>query len=144
VGPNAVLAALAYFAVGRSWSPALGAAAFAAGGAQLPAHSLAAATAEAAAAAFRGEKQIEERASQAKLLREIVGDPFEEPVIGGHWSESILKLADAIYTGGDATFALHDALLEASVPTLAQHFRERDHPRGCWALDLILGRDRCG
>jgi hypothetical protein len=33
-------------------------------------------------------------------------------------------------------------LLEAGHAELAAHFQERDHPKGCWALDLILGKRR--
>jgi hypothetical protein len=44
-------------------------------------------------------------------------------------------------TGADATFALHDALLEAGHPDLAAHFQaEQWHPKGCWVVDLLLGR----
>jgi hypothetical protein len=36
---------------------------------------------------------------------------------------------------------LHDALLEAGHAELAEAFREPMHPKGCWALDLILGKN---
>jgi hypothetical protein len=36
---------------------------------------------------------------------------------------------------------LHDALLEAGHPELAEHFQQEQwHPKGCFALDLILGK----
>jgi hypothetical protein len=41
----------------------------------------------------------------------------------------------------DCTFALHDALLEAGCGELADHFTEPRHPKGCWALDVILGKE---
>jgi hypothetical protein len=44
-----------------------------------------------------------------------------------------------MYAGEDRSFALHDALLEAGHAELADHFRAKDHPKGCWVLDLILG-----
>jgi hypothetical protein len=45
------------------------------------------------------------------------------------------------YNGADATFALHDALLEAGHPDLAEHFQaEQWHPKGCWVVDLLLGK----
>lgn len=52
----------------------------------------------------------------------------------------VLGLAAALYDGADCAHALCDALLDAGRPDLAEHFREPCHPRGCWALDLILGR----
>lgn len=47
-----------------------------------------------------------------------------------------------LYDGSDCAFALADALEEASQSKLAEHFRpEGWHPKGCWAVDLILGRE---
>ena len=46
-----------------------------------------------------------------------------------------------LYDGQDRAFALHDALLEAGHAELAEHFRQETwHPKGCWVVDLILGR----
>lgn len=36
---------------------------------------------------------------------------------------------------------LHDALLEAGHVGLAEHFRDPEHPKGCWAMDMILGKE---
>jgi hypothetical protein len=53
----------------------------------------------------------------------------------------VVGLAQAIYNGADAGFALHDALLEAGHRDLATHFQaEQLHPKGCWAVDLLLAR----
>jgi hypothetical protein len=52
----------------------------------------------------------------------------------------VVRLAEALYAGADCGFALHDALLEIGYTDLAEHFREPCHPKGCWAVDLILGR----
>ena len=41
---------------------------------------------------------------------------------------------------GDAAFGLRDALVESGQSELAEHFQEAYHPRGCWGLDMILGR----
>jgi hypothetical protein len=58
-----------------------------------------------------------------------------------HRSSTVTQLAESLYAGEDCAFALHDALLEAGHAELAQHFREEKwHPKGCWALDLILGK----
>ncbi|MBY0524953.1 MAG: hypothetical protein K2R98_16225 [Gemmataceae bacterium] len=77
---------------------------------------------------------------QAALLRHIVGNPFRRLVPPDHWPSAIPALAQALYNGEDCAFALHDALLDAGHADLAMHFQERAHPRGCWALDAILGR----
>jgi hypothetical protein len=45
------------------------------------------------------------------------------------WPASVVSLAEAVYNGADACFALHDALLEAGHPDLAAHFQaEQWHP----------------
>jgi hypothetical protein len=77
---------------------------------------------------------------QAALLRHVVGNPFQRKVAIGLLSSAISTLADALYTGEPCHYALHDALLEAGHADLAAHFREPYHPKGCWALDLILGK----
>lgn len=89
----------------------------------------------------REPSQVERwRHQQADLLRHIVGNPFHpigptpvcSPVIG--------QLATALYDGAACEFALHDALLETGHADLAAHFAQPDHPKGCWALDAILGK----
>jgi hypothetical protein len=35
---------------------------------------------------------------------------------------------------------LGSALLEAGDAELAEDFRDNDHPKGCWVLDLIVGK----
>jgi hypothetical protein len=58
-----------------------------------------------------------------------------------HWPSTVIQLLESLLAGEDCGFALHDALLEAGHTELAQHFREEQwHPKGCWALDLILGK----
>jgi len=62
------------------------------------------------------------------------------------WNDGIvLKLAQAIY--GDRAFdrmpVLADALEEAGCDNadILAHCRERgDHVRGCWVVDLLLGK----
>jgi hypothetical protein len=81
-----------------------------------------------------------EQQQQAILLRHIIGNPFRSYPALGSWSATVVQLADSLYAGTDCAFALHDALLEAGHTELAEHFREGTHPKGCWALDLILGR----
>jgi hypothetical protein len=81
-----------------------------------------------------------EHGVQADLLRHIFGNPFQAPPPAPRESLTITRLAEAVYQGEDAAFALRDALAEAAFLELADHFREGYHPKGCWALDLVLGK----
>jgi hypothetical protein len=97
----------------------------------------------------------------AEQIRELIG-PLDHPLVlmpepmlqgyGGHAARlracrggSVLPMARAILK--DQTFAqlpvLADALQENGLEdaVLLQHLRENtSHGRGCWALDLVLGR----
>lgn len=86
-------------------------------------------------------ERVAEESAQAELLRHIVGNPFRPRPERRPWPASVLALAEAVYAGQDCGFALHDALLEAGAPELAEHLRQStEHPRGCWAVDFILGK----
>jgi hypothetical protein len=77
--------------------------------------------------------------TQVKLIRHVIGNPFGAYQAPTSWPTTVVTLAEALYRGADAGFALHDALLEAGQPELAEHFQtETRHPKGCWALDVIL------
>lgn len=95
---------------------------------------------------FRNEEafrhvQLVEHNAQVILLRHIIGNPFRLYPAPDHWPTTVVQLANALYNGQDCGFALHDALLEAGQVDLAEHFRqEMEHPKGCWAVDLILGK----
>jgi hypothetical protein len=81
-----------------------------------------------------------EALDQCRLLRHLIGNPFRPlpaPIIS---SSAVVALAQALYAGEPVAFALHDALLDADLGDLAAHFKESEHPKGCWALDLILGK----
>jgi len=94
-----------------------------------------------------------ELTAQANLLRCIAGDPFRPlPSLPTHilaWPNGIIvKLASRIYEERDFTAAsmgiLADALEDAGIveSKLLTHLRhDKDHARGCWAIDTILGRD---
>jgi hypothetical protein len=82
-----------------------------------------------------------ERGSQAGLLRHMIGNPFRPYPAPPSWPSTVVQLAESLYAGQDCAFALHDALLEAGHAELAEHFREeKSHPKGCWVVDLILGK----
>jgi hypothetical protein len=69
-------------------------------------------------------EDAEEAKAQATLLRHIVGNPWRPLISSAHWPTTVIKLADALYSGEDCSMALHDALLECGQDTFAEHFRE--------------------
>lgn len=77
---------------------------------------------------------------QAGLLREIIGNPFRATRVPESWPPAVRQLASALATGEDCGAALHGTLMALGHAELAEHFRWPGHPRGCWALDLILGK----
>jgi hypothetical protein len=79
-----------------------------------------------------------EREDLADLLRHFFPSPNAPPMVPPVVSPAVRELADSLYSGDRMAFVLHDALLDAGRPELAEHFRTPDHPRGCWALDSIL------
>jgi hypothetical protein len=88
-------------------------------------------------AAGWNEKELSE---EALYLRHIFGNPFRPYPAPGHWPSTVIQLAESLYNGQDCSFALHDALLEAGHAELAEHFNENNHPKGCWVMDMILGK----
>jgi hypothetical protein len=90
-----------------------------------------------------------ERAEQARLLRCIFGNPFRPMQADGAWlrwnDATIVKIAEAIYEErcfGDLPI-LADALEDAGCDNadLLAHCREPgEHVRGCWVVDLLLGK----
>ena len=84
-----------------------------------------------------------ERREQAALLRHIVGNPFRPYPVPAFWPSTVVELAQAVYDGHGDHRVLSDAVEEVGHQELAEHFRgEEWHPKGCWGLDLILGRGR--
>lgn len=81
---------------------------------------------------------------RADLLRHIVGNPFKHPILSfvPATPQNVTKIAQAVYDREDCGFALADALMEAGAPAdFYVHFLDHEqHPKGCWALDLILGK----
>jgi hypothetical protein len=94
----------------------------------------------------RGPQEAEERA-QAELVREVLGNPYRLVAFAERWrTADVLFLAQAIYADRafDQTAILADALEEAGCNSaeLLDHLRRQSsaHVRGCWALDVVLGR----
>jgi hypothetical protein len=94
-------------------------------------------------------RQRAERLAQAALLRCIVGNPFRPVAVDPAWLRwrdcATVHIAQAIYD--ERCFQdlpiLADALEEAgcSDPDILGHCRgPGEHVRGCWVVDLLLGK----
>lgn len=97
--------------------------------------------------------EVRESSVQADWLRCIFGYPFRRQSIQPAWcTPTVVAMAQATYdsrslpTGeleGVRLAVLADALQEAGCTdtTILSHCREpRPHVRGCWVVDLILGK----
>jgi hypothetical protein len=106
------------------------------------------------AASARDEEKVTLQRTQSVLFREIVGNPFRPVTIDLAWlTPTVVSLAQAAYDerilpSGELDVArlavLADALEEAGCADAAilSHLRSPGpHVRGCWALDLILGKE---
>jgi hypothetical protein len=85
-----------------------------------------------------GTPGTEEQQDLAGDIRHVMGNPFRPYATPTTWPATVVQLAQALYSGEHCSFALHDALIETGDADLAEHFRELGHPKGCWALDMIL------
>ena len=91
------------------------------------------------------------RAAQCDLLRDIFGNPFgPPPAIDAAWltwhGGLVVSMARRMYDTRDFTdmAVLADALEEAGCtnPDLLAHCRKGGtHVRGCWVVDLLLGKE---
>jgi hypothetical protein len=88
-----------------------------------------------------GGVYVNELRRQVALIHHLAGNPFQPAVRPEYLPRPVAGLAETLYAGRDVAFALRDALLEAGALELAEHFAQPDHPKGCWALDLILGKE---
>jgi hypothetical protein len=85
-------------------------------------------------------------AEQVPILRCIVGNPFRPVACDPSWrTTTAVGLAEAIYAerAFDRLPILADALEDAGCdnPDVLAHCRDRGpHARGCWVVDLILGK----
>ncbi len=88
-------------------------------------------------------------AVQCALLRDIFGKPFRTIDVDPAWltwkNGCVVHIAQAIYDNRDykSVGILADALVEAGCAD--QHILEHGrspgpHVRGCWLMDLILGK----
>jgi hypothetical protein len=101
--------------------------------------------------------RVRERAAQAEILRCTIPNPFQAPAaLSPGWlawgGGTVKRLAEAAYEerqlpsgtlDGARLAVLADALEEAdcSQPDLLDHLRgPGPHVRGCWPVDLLLGK----
>ena len=89
-----------------------------------------------------------ELSAQCDLLREIFGNPLQPLAFSSSWRTSdVMLLANGIYEekAFDRMPILADALQDAGCDAeeLLTHLRDphATHVRGCWALDLVLGKE---
>jgi hypothetical protein len=98
--------------------------------------------------------QQAERSAQADLLRDLFGNPFRPVTLAPSWlTPDVRRLAQATYEerllpSGELEPArlavLADALEDAGCGSaeILGHLRaEGVHVRGCWAVDLVLGKE---
>jgi hypothetical protein len=87
-----------------------------------------------------------ERAAQCDLVRDIFGNPFRTVGLDPSWvTPTVVSLARQMYESRDlsAMPILADALQDAGCDStdLLNHCRGgRIHVRGCWVVDLLLGK----
>ena len=88
-----------------------------------------------------------EQAHQAALLRDIFGNPFHPVTLSSAWrTDTAVSLAQQMYDSRDfsAMPILADALQDAGCDNTAilDHCRgPGPHVRGCWVVDLVLGKE---
>jgi hypothetical protein len=93
-----------------------------------------------------GRSQLAEEREQCRVLRDIFGNPFRPVTADPRWlTSTVLDLARLIYDerSFDRLPILADALMDAGCDAeeLLNHCRgEGPHVRGCWAVDLLLGK----
>jgi len=103
-----------------------------------------------AAERSRRAAQAAAESAQAALLREVFGNPFRPAVVDPDWLSlnggAVRELAAVIYDerAFERLPILADALEDAGCadPVLLGHCRgPGPHVRGCWVVDLLLGKE---
>jgi hypothetical protein len=93
------------------------------------------------------EAMADEEHAQADLIRELFRRPFGSVPFRGDWRTStVLALAGQVYANREWSLLpiLADALQDAGCEDeqILAHCRDANgtHVRGCWAVDLVLGK----
>jgi len=111
-------------------------------------HAKRASEAEVWASAWNASEATE-LSAQSDLLRDIIGNPFRPVTINPDWvawnDGMVRKIAQPIYDerAFDRLPILADALEEAGCDNadILNHCRQTgEHVRGCWVVDLLLGK----
>jgi hypothetical protein len=95
----------------------------------------------------RWEGEVSERRAQCELLREILGNPFRPVVFAPDWRTNVaVSLARQMHESRDfsAMPILADALEDAGCDNeqlLGHCSGPGPHVRGCWVVDLLLGKE---
>jgi hypothetical protein len=95
---------------------------------------------------LEGWQEQEKRRKNAHLLHDIFGNPFRPVALDPAWLTSdVLALARGIYDerAFDRMPILADALQDAgcdSADVLGHCRSAGPHVRGCWVVDLLLGK----
>lgn len=96
-------------------------------------------------AGFTADERAE-KATQSDLLRDIFGNPFRPVSVDPSWlTSTVIAFAQQLYESRDFTAMpiLADALQDADCtePAVLEHCRcDGPHVRGCWLIDLLLGK----
>lgn len=91
--------------------------------------------------------QTKEQLHQVSLIRDIIGNPFRRVSVDSSWlTTTVVALGQSIYEDGafDRFPVLADALEEAgctNADVLGHCRASGPHVRGCWAVDLLLGKE---
>lgn len=88
---------------------------------------------------FDDPQVAQEKAAHADLVRHIFSNPFRTVAKPMNLNDNLRQLAQRLYDGEALSLELSSALNDGGNFELAKHFEELAHPRGCWALDLLLG-----
>lgn len=96
---------------------------------------------------FEDERQAEQCRPVVAVFRDVFGNPFRKIEFRKAWrTAAVTALAAAAYEQKvfDGLPVLADALEEAGcdAPAVLAHCRDPQavHVRGCWVLDLVLGK----
>jgi hypothetical protein len=90
---------------------------------------------------FKGQRPL-----QCGLLRDVVGNPFRPVKMDSGWrTHNTIALGQAIYDerAFERMPILADALEDAGCDNadILEHCRQPgEHCRGCWVVDLVLGK----
>jgi hypothetical protein len=96
---------------------------------------------------YQRKSLANEREWQVSALHDIFGNPFRPITFSSSWlTSTVLSLAQQMYDSRDfsAMPILADALQDANCDNadILNHCRSATvHTRGCWTVDLVLGKD---